>query len=102
MRRKGHPNYDHRAGFDTFWYLYPRKIKQDAACRAWMSLVDDAKTEAGVLAGLRLWLSSSEWTDPKFILTPDRWLFEKRWQDTPRPASDDLPGFAKTKLKRRR
>lgn len=78
--------------FDEFWKLYPHPVKKPAALKAWTKALASATPEA-IIAGLRRWLASRDWTktiaagELEYLPHPARWLNNRCWQDTPRNAN---------------
>lgn len=67
-------------GFDDFWLAYPNKVGKPKALMAWKRLKPDLAT---VLAGLKRWKASDQWTknDGQFIPHPTTWLNREGWND---------------------
>lgn len=77
-------------GFDQFWSAYPegaRKVNRKGCLAKWQSLDCESKSDV-VLAGLRRWKSSGEWSKDggKFICAPLVWLNQERWEAEVAPA----------------
>lgn len=80
--------------FDAFWELYPRKEKQDAAARAWISLNPDADLINTIMTALRENVErNGSWKRDggRYIPKADNWLIERRWRDEVREEKDDEP-----------
>lgn len=67
-------------GFDEFWKAYPRKVGKPNALTMWKRKKPDLTT---VLAGLKRWKASDQWTknDGQFIPHPTTWLNREGWND---------------------
>ena len=66
--------------FDTFWELYPKKVAQPRAIKAWNAAVK--KTDPSViLAGLRRQLPDFKQRDRKYIPHPSTWLNGEEWNN---------------------
>ena len=73
-------------GFDRFWSLYPVRVSQAEARKAWVALKPDAALVDNILRGLELWIRSEEWQRDggKYIPHPQNFLMKQRWLDEPR------------------
>ena len=73
-------------GFDRFWSLYPLRVSQAEARKAWVALKPDAALVDNILRGLELWIGSDEWRRDggKYIPHPQNFLLKQRWLDEPR------------------
>ena len=70
--------------FRDFWELYPRKEKEDAACRTWISLKPDEGLVQTIMAALRKNIEKNgAWKRDggRYIPTAENWLLERRWKD---------------------
>ena len=68
--------------FEDFWKAYPKKVGKPAALRAFKT----AKAEPALLmAGLSVWLKSTEWQKDKgqYIPHPSTFLNQRRWENRP-------------------
>lgn len=72
---KGEPD-----GFAEFWSAYPNKVGKPKSMAVWRRIKAD---HADVMAGLRRWKSSAQWTKDKgaFIPHPTTWLNREGWND---------------------
>ena len=80
--------------FRDFWDLYPRKEKEDAACRTWISLKPDAALVKEIMDSLRANIAKNgSWKRDggRYIPKADNWLLERRWRDEVREEKDDPP-----------
>lgn len=66
--------------FAEFWSAYPNKVGKPKALLAWKSKKPDLNT---VLASLRRWKASEQWTKDggRFIPHPTTWLNREGWND---------------------
>lgn len=75
-----------------FLDAYPNKTKTDAAARAYVSTITTDQEHAALMAGLARWKLSSQWVGSleadggRFIPGPDKFIFDRRWLEDPRPA----------------
>lgn len=74
----------HRAAFDDWYELYPRKVGKPGAIRAWKARIEKTHTEPNdVIAGLLWW--RMKWAEDKtqtnFMPHPATWLNDERWKD---------------------
>lgn len=71
--------------FDQFWEIYPRKTAKQSALRAWEKLRPSEDLVGKILASVRAWSSSDQWTDSagRFIPHPATFLNGSRWEDVP-------------------
>lgn len=72
---KGEPD-----GFKEFWEAYPNKVKKPKAMAIWRRL---KANHADVMAGLRRWKASEQWTkhNGKYVPHPTSWLNAEGWND---------------------
>ena len=75
------------AFFDLFWADYPNRVAKQDAVRAWQKLAPDEALYCEIMAGLRKWKASDEWTRDggRFVPHPATWLNGRRWEDEVRP-----------------
>ncbi|WP_413711762.1 helix-turn-helix domain-containing protein [Rhizobium sp. Rhizsp82] len=66
--------------FAEFWSAYPNKVGKPRALSAWKTKKPDLST---VLASLRRWKASDQWTkdDGRYIPHPTTWLNREGWND---------------------
>ncbi len=71
-------------GFPNFWKIYPRKTGRDAACRAWVSMVQNGDV-VRIFEALAWQLESEQWTkdEGKFVPNAEKYLFDRLWTDEP-------------------
>jgi uncharacterized protein YdaU (DUF1376 family) len=74
--------------FPDFWKIYPRKSGRDAACRAWVSMVQNGDA-ARIFEALSWQLESDQWTkdEGKFVPSAEKYLFDRLWTDEPPAAT---------------
>lgn len=80
--------------FEAFWELYPRKEKQDAAARAWISLNPDSELIDTIMKSLKENVErNGSWKRDggRYIPKADNWLIERRWRDEIREEKEDAP-----------
>lgn len=85
-------------GFDEFWNLYPHKIGEEAARRAYLDAEKSATAEQ-INAGAKRYVQ----TKPPEVKwkNPTGWLREKRWRDRPAPTTqNNVTPFVSTGPKR--
>jgi hypothetical protein len=96
---------DSLAGFDGFWTIWPKKVDQQNAMRAWAKLAPDAALQGEIAQAIHAWTRSPEWQadNGHWIPKPSKWLRGKRWRDilglavpTPPPAPTPAPEPAMT------
>ena len=78
--------------FRGFWNLYPRKEKEDAACRAWISLKPDLELVKTIMGALQANIDrNGSWKRDggRYIPTAENWLLECRWKDEVREEKTD-------------
>ncbi|MGG7581725.1 hypothetical protein [Rhizobium sp. Nf11,1] len=68
------------SGFDEFWAAYPNKVGKPKALAVWNRLKPDFDA---VMAGLKCWKASDQWTKDsgRFIPHPTTWLNREGWND---------------------
>ena len=72
-------------GFEKFWELYPRKINEMAARNEWNSFIKVEEIDVIYNA-----LKNNEWPkEEKYVMSPERWLRNKRWLDQQKKRGDD-------------
>ena len=69
--------------FETFWGLYPRRVKKPNARKAFDSKCKDEKTFNEIMHGLKKWCDSWVDIEPKYIPYPASWLNGEQWNDEP-------------------
>jgi hypothetical protein len=75
--------------FAEFYNVYPRKVEEDAAHKAWVSkVVGGGVDAASVIARAKLYAveradAESRGDDPCFTLFPATWLKKRKWTDPP-------------------
>ncbi len=69
------------AGFALVWEVYPRKVKLDAAVRAWDRLAPDDTLANTMLDAIAAQSRSRAWKDPDYIPFLCNWLDGRRWED---------------------
>ena len=76
--------------FDSFWKLYPRKTAKAEAQKAWAKLSPDHSLLAAINAGLTAHIVCADWVkdEGKFIPHGSTWINQRRWEDSPKPASN--------------
>ena len=76
-------------GLHAFLAAYPKKTKTDAAARAYVSVIESDQQHAELMAGLERWKGSDQWTRSlegdggRFVPDPDKFIFERRWLESP-------------------
>ena len=79
--------------FESFWKLYPRKTAKSEALKSWGKLNPDQPMIELITAGLANHITCESWLadDGKYIPHASTWLNQKRWQDSPKQASNVTP-----------
>lgn len=84
---QGRKSYDSGGGWEWFRVTYPNVRDMDAACRAWISVVEDQATEEAIRAALGAegaWPNSAEWK--RGVLNDaTSWLLQRLWKGRPAP-----------------
>jgi hypothetical protein len=70
-------------GFARFWELYPHKVGEDTAARAWVKQGCEAIADE-VLAGLERTMDYLTRENRQYVPNPGSWLNAGRWKDEPR------------------
>jgi hypothetical protein len=70
--------------FDEFYAIYPRKVKPDAARKAWKSALKRATAEQ-IIEGARRLVADPNLPEKQFIPHPSSWLNAGSWDDEPLP-----------------
>jgi hypothetical protein len=79
---------------DQFLASYPKKVKRDAAARAYVSVIDTEVKHGELMAGLQRWVASDQWQRSieadggRFVPDPDKFIFDRRYLDMPAAKSD--------------
>jgi len=70
-------------GFDEFWDCYPKKVGKKDALKAWNKLKPNDKLKDTIIAGIRKWNASDQWTkdNGQYIPHPATFLNGERWKD---------------------
>lgn len=73
----------HRASFDRFWTVYPRKRSKGQAEQAWAKLQPDDALLGAMLTAIEQAKRTPDWIKDrgKFIPYPSTWLKAKGWED---------------------
>lgn len=79
--------------FAEFWRMYPgfrKGNKKKAFAKYVLILKNKEATHEMIMAGLRRWCASEEWSkdNHKYVPHPTVWLNQERWEWTPPTASD--------------
>ena len=80
--------------FVEFWELYPKKTNQDAACRAWVSMVDSVELAQEIIQAVKENnRRNTSWkrNGGRYVPNAENWLFDRRWRDEIREEKDDSP-----------
>jgi hypothetical protein len=85
VKRAGSNGADLQAGFDSFWFHFPRKVAKGEAWRAWQKLAPDAALLATMIASLHWQRRTDQWLRDggRFTPYPASWLRQSRWLDEP-------------------
>lgn len=72
-----------RAGFESFWAIYPKKRAKDRAESAWNKIRPDEETVEAILQAVGMQRLSRDWTKNggQFIPYPATWLNDGGWKD---------------------
>lgn len=76
-----------------FWNAYPqsgrKRSSRSKVQKAWLAV----KPPSDTIEVLEAWKSDPEWTkeNGQFVPAPDRWLRERRWEDSPSEPSQNAP-----------
>lgn len=84
----------HADAFETFYEIYPRKMKPGDAKKAWKAAVKRADPEI-IIAGARRLAADPNAPEPNFLPYPATWLRADSWNDEPYPQRELKPGQAK-------
>jgi len=83
------------AGFARFWALWPKKIAEEDARKAWAKISPDATTFARIIEAVQAWARSDAWQKEagRFVPGAAKWLAGLRWTDelpcSPEPQRGD-------------
>ena len=80
--------------FVEFWELYPKKTNEDAACRAWVSMVDSVELAQEIIQAVKENnRRNTSWkrNGGRYVPNAENWLFDRRWRDEIREEKDDSP-----------
>lgn len=72
--------------FEQFWALYPRKTGKREAFKAWKQAGTNRPSLPLLLAKATAYAASREVREG-YALNASRWIRERRWEDSPEPAS---------------
>ncbi len=74
---------DHLEDFATFWQAYPRKDGKAEALRKWLIEIKDGMDKVKLAGCARLYgeRCKKENREAKYILMPQTWLHQKRYED---------------------
>lgn len=92
-RRKRKRTNIHDGNFDVFWSCFPKKVNKEEARVEWSKLSPDHALCKEIMNGLRKACTSQQWRKDggQFILSPNKWLKNRRWEDETGEGSDDRP-----------
>lgn len=74
------------ADFEQFWAVYPRKTGKREAFKAWKQAGANRPSLPLLLAKATAYAASREVREG-YALNASRWIRERRWEDSPEPAS---------------
>jgi len=77
--------------FEEFYDLYPRKVKPDAARKAWKSALKRATADQ-IIEGARRLVADPNLPEKQYIPHPSTWLNAGSWNDEPLPARETPRG----------
>lgn len=69
--------------FVQFYSAYPRKVGQPSARKSFRRIPSVTEHLGEILLGIARWQASGQWTEPRFIPHPARFLNDRRWEDQP-------------------
>lgn len=81
-KKEGYLTVSQESQFDDWWSIFPKKVGKGAAERKFkiaLKITDFETLKAGAVRYAR---EASD-KEPQFIVSPARWLHEKRWLDEP-------------------
>lgn len=73
------------AQFESWYQIYPRKVKRADAEKAWNDLNPSEDLIQKMTAKVQEWTGSDSWIEERFIPHPSTWINGKRWTDGPPP-----------------
>lgn len=73
---------DADALFEKFWSVVPRRVGKKAARRRWDKAIKEVDPDT-IIAAMARYADSVANTDEKFIVHPETWLNQGRWDDEP-------------------
>lgn len=70
-------------GFSDFWKVYPRKVKKEAALKAWKKISPSDELREVIEASVLAHRQTHEWLKDygTYVPYPATWLNDKRWED---------------------
>lgn len=81
--------------FSDLWDIYPKKVGEDDARKAFYAVDPDDETFNQMVEGVDRWKKSAQWQDAQFIPDLAKWLEKSRWKDDPpKPAKKKNPALA--------
>jgi uncharacterized protein YdaU (DUF1376 family) len=77
------PSSSNPVGFAEFWAAYPKKVGKAATIKNFAAAKITADQLPSLMAALEIQKRSDGWTKDggKFILDPERWIKNRRWED---------------------
>ena len=69
------------SGFEEFWAAYPRRVGKRRAQAEYVKALRSGVSHEELLAGVKRFAWSKRDVNPRYVVHPDRWLAEGRWED---------------------
>ena len=90
------PSNDIHQQFNSFWYIYPRKLGKGEAKGAFEKAVTKFGADV-VLEGVKRFAADPNLPAPQFVPRAATWLNQERWDDEPYSAVDpaSIPGVSR-------
>ncbi len=82
--RKGEERIPPAGDFEGFWNAYPKRSGREAALEVWAQLAPSVTLYSHIMWAIGQQKVSSAWTaeQGRYIPRADKWLTEKRWEET--------------------
>ena len=80
--------------FVSFYALYPKRAEKAEALKQWLKLSETELTPEFIIEVLIAQKEAGMFPDdPKYIMSPRKWLFGKRWEDEIVKAQNNKPAY---------
>ncbi len=79
--QKTTPKDNGQTTFGLFWSAYPRKVKKEAARKAWLKLNPDDLMTARIVKAVEAHKRQTQWATIEYVPHPATWINARQWED---------------------